>query len=147
MSEYKNHATGRITDAFDRMELKYHVVDQDEQEIIMVNINLPGLPTFYLHFLPAGDQNDVEARIPCIVNDIPTDQRDAFLAMRNTWALQYSYCKFVMDDDGDLSMVCDFPPLLRDASVGKVAIEIYSRFCSTLMAVFPQIMRALVQDE
>lgn len=147
MGEYNCKATGLIVEEFTKAELKFQVDGDEERETILIGFPINCGPNVIVRYICTGNRNDVAARVFGLLTGIPEEKRNRVMQACNILSGKIRYLKFYLDRDGDVNVEYDFPELLPDSCVGKIAVESFRIFRIVLnmeYAIFP---KALYTEE
>ena len=137
------HATELITEAFDRHDIKYHVVENEDASIVEAGFAVDLGPQVVARFISRDDSNDVAIRIFGLICKIPEDRRAAVLEACNTLTGKMRFFKFYLDRENSVNMEADLPVAVGDDSVGECCFELFVRSMQILDAEFHTLAEAL----
>lgn len=146
MNEFRYPASSLIKEAFDKLDLRYYVDTPKDRDVFCVPVHVPGAPAIMLQFFVSEDR-PVHLRIYGLLNDIPESRRPAFLALCNSINNYSRYLFYMLDEDGDLNAEYDFPPMMSEECVGKVAFEMYCKVSKSLAKNFRSLIETLYKDD
>lgn len=124
MSNCRYHGIGLVADALDEHDLKYHVDEIDEAEVLNLPIPSKFGPSFTIRFINTDDGNDIQATVTRIIGDIPVEERVHAMTVCNKYSSDIRWIKLFVDRDGDVNIKYSFPMECDDATIteGTMAI-------------------------
>ena len=134
-------ATNMVAKAFAENNWKYTVQEDGPVSYLQATFKCANTSVTF-RFISNNDNNDVVVMTDSIAR-FPEDKRENGLALVNTLNWEYRYVKFLFGSMGDLYAQYDFPVYLGDDEVGKVCIEITTRFLNIIDEAYPRIMKAI----
>ena len=148
MNKYEFKATNLIAEEFDKVEIKYGVDSFPGICCVKAGYYIDCGPNVTMLFISRDNDNDVAARIFGLVSSIPENKRDRAMRVCNDLSADNRYFKFYVNDDGDVNVEYDFPVLLPDEAVGRVAVETFSRAKKWINnEIYGSLMKALYSEE
>lgn len=117
-----------ITEAFDRHEIKYRVVETETLAFVDAGYNIQGGPTVRFHFFGQGEKgNDVQMRITGLMNKVAAEKRVPILEACNRINSEMRFLKFYLDKEGTLFGQADLPQNIGEDCVGECCFELFIR--------------------
>lgn len=135
-------ATMEIIQEFDRANIKYDVVDNQDEGYSFVDARFKADTgaVVSIKFISKDDENDFEVRAFSLAH-IPDDKLYGALELINRQNRKFRYVKFVLDDDGDVNLEYDLP--VKGANVGPCAVEMFIRFMRIIDEALPDFMHLI----
>ena len=117
-----------ISEAFDRHEIKYRVIETEELSFIEAGFNIQGGPAVRCHFFSQNDNNnDVQIRIIGMMCKVDREKRGAILEACNRVNSEMRFLKFYLDKNGDVMGQGDLPAAISEECVGECCFELFIR--------------------
>ena len=135
-----------ISEAFDRHSIVYQVYETEEYQEIQASFSITVGPLVTVHFTSKDRGNDLEIRLPGLVNNIPAEKRPSMLEVCNTLNEKYRFTKFSLNKDGDMNMKYDLPAAIGDESIGETCFDIFVILIQILNQGYPLITEALYRE-
>ena len=145
MATYR--AISLISEAFDRHNIKYQIIDSGDFQEIQAGYGIKAGPLVAVRFISRDRKNDLEIRVIGLVNGVPEEKRPKLLAVCNTLNCRYRFVKFCMNDEGNISVELDTPTSTGDESVGEMAFELFVRTVQIMNMGYPSIAQVLYAPE
>ena len=136
-------ATQAIKDEFDRVGIKYRVVEDEKRCIVEAGFKSDAGTSVRVQFISRDDDNDVAVRAFSLAS-VPESKVPAVTKLANDSNLKYRYIKFVVDNDNDFNAEYDFP--VRCENIGPACGEIFVRFMKIIDEVLPAVMKEIWRD-
>ena len=135
-----------ISEAFDRHNIVYQVYETEEYQEIQAPFSIDVGPLVTVHFNSKDRGNDLEIRLPGLVNNIPAEKRPSMLEVCNTLNEKYRFTKFSINKDGNVNVKYDLPVTTGDESVGEMCFDIFVILIQILNQGYPLIAEALYRE-
>jgi len=135
-----------ISEAFDRHSIVYQVYETEEYQEIQASFSITVGPLVTVHFTSKDRGNDLEIRLPGLVNNIPAEKRLSMLDVCNTLNEKYRFTKFSLNRDGNMNMKYDLPATIGDESIGETCFDIFVILIQILNQGYPLITEALYRE-
>ena len=117
-----------ISEAFDRHNIKYRVIENEALSLIEAGFNIQGVPAVRFHFFSQDDDhNDVQMRITGILCKVEKEKRAAMLEACNRINSEMRFLKFYLDKDGDVMGQADLPAAASEDCAGECCFELFVR--------------------
>ncbi len=133
-------ATYAIQQTFEEKNIKHRIKELDGSSIVEAGFPIDNGPNVIMRFISTDDDNDVAIRIFELIS-VTEDKRKSVTDAINQLNDRFRYLKFVMDEDGDISVEYDL--CMHTNNVGPVCFEIFARAMSILDKAYPVLMRAI----
>ena len=133
-------ATLEIVREFDRVNIKYDVVDNQDDGYSLVDAGFRACTGTHVSvkFISNDDDNDFEVRAFSLAH-VPDEKLSGALKLVNEQNRKYRFVKFVIDNDGDINLEYDMP--MKSTSIGPCAAEMFIRFMKIIDEALPDFMR------
>lgn len=133
-----------ITEEFDKVEVKYGLMDDDEKTVVEAGFPIENGPNVLVKFICRGDDGDNNVAIRLFqLAKVTEDQLDKAIKVVNECNNEFRFVKFCVDSDRDINVETDIPTRSSDDCVGQMAVEYFIRIMSIVKEAYPTIMRAL----
>ena len=134
-----HHATDLIEKTFFETDMKHQVVARDKFSIVKTAFDGNLVKNVIIYFVSDNENNDVVIHSSDIAR-YPEDKRDMGYRRCNTLNDRYRFVKFVMDDDGEISVRSDFLVEANDDCLGMMAREALIRISKIVDEAYRDIM-------
>lgn len=137
-----HQATMEICQEFDRVKIKYDVVDNQDRDFSYVDARYKAKTgaIVSIKFVSEDDDADVQVRAFSLAHVLDERFGDV-LKVINNLNCTYRFVKFVIDRENDVAMEYDLP--MNNASIGRCATEMLIRSMKIIDEVLPEIMHAI----
>ena len=133
--------TKMIYDELSKQEgLKVFTEEHESSSCVWLSFGIDGGGHYRINFISHDNDNDVAVRVYGLIT-IKEKQRGKMLAALNVINKKYRFLKFVLDDDGDISIHYDY--LLTDANPAESVTELTGRITQIVDDAYPLLMRIL----
>ncbi|MBQ8150885.1 MAG: YbjN domain-containing protein [Clostridia bacterium] len=134
-------ATRAIQQTFDEKGVKYRIDERGEVSSVEAGFTIENGPNVIIRFISTDDDNDVAIRVLQLLK-VTDAKRDSMLTAINQLNDKFRFLKFVMDDNGNVSVENDL--CLCAENVGDICFEIFVRSLKIIKDAYPVLMRALL---
>ena len=137
-----HQATMEICQEFDRVKIKYDVVDNQDRDFSYVDANFKSErgTIVSIKFVSEDDDADVQVRAFSLAH-VPDERLGDVLKVINNLNCKYRFVKFLIDRENDVALECDLP--MNNANIGPCATEMFIRSMKIIDEALPEIMRAI----
>ena len=146
MTLYRYNATNLIVDTFEKHGVKFDVRTRLDSEQVLAGFAIDCGPSVVVSFISRDNDNDVAVRVFGLITNTPREKRARVMEACNILNNKIRHMKFVLDEDGDISVEYDFPVHAPDNGIGEMAFEMFVRTMQILNGEFTIFMTALYSD-
>jgi len=120
--------------------LKVFTEEHEGSSCVWLSFGIDGGGHYRINFISHDNDKDVAVRVYGLIT-VKENQREKMLAALNIINKKYRYLKFVLDDDGDVSIHYDY--LLTDADPAESVTELTTRITQIVDDAYPMLMRTM----
>ena len=137
-----HQATMEICQEFDRVKIKYDVVDNQDRDFSYVDVRYKAKTgaIVSIKFVSEDDDADVQVRAFSLAH-VPDERFGDVLKVINNLNCTYRFVKFLINRENDVALECDLP--MNNANIGPCATEMFIRSMKIIDEALPEIMRAI----
>lgn len=152
MTNYTFNATRRIAEEFDRAGISYYVPKGGKivsfMEEVRADIDINGGPRMTVRFISTDNDNDVAVRVAGLVCRVPVERRERIIDACGLIENKVRYFKVTPPgENGNIDLEYDFPQMVSDECVGRIAVEIFLRAKKLLDGEYHILMKALYTND
>lgn len=134
--------TELIKREMDQYNFKYMVEEMEDMSVLSVAFVTCNGPHLQINFI--SDAEGVVLRVYGIVNDIEENKIHEVLRVINECNKEYSFLKFVLDEDNTVNMEFDFQHGIDEKQLGSEAIAIFVYISTVLDEAHYKLMKAIL---
>lgn len=135
-------ATEAIYNALKASKYDFKVFTEETENLSIVWLQFAAKSgsNYRIRFISADDDNDVAVRVMALIR-LEENKIPSILPVINNLNKTYRYVKFVIEDDGGINVLYDFP--VSASNVEECAEEIVIRFVKIIDSAYSVLMRAI----
>lgn len=133
-------ATKKIEQAFLDNDWKCRIIEEEKVSVVTALFTLKAGNEVTVQIFSTDDDDDAAIRIHRLCHAEP-GKHASLLSAVNQANGDFRFAKFVLNDNGDVSVQADLP--LNVGNVGAAALEITMRLLNIIDNVYPAFMKAI----